>query len=206
MLLVAATAASGIIAALYPDTQVRGWSIGTAYSAFFLLLWALFLGPLKVLMDRANPVHSAVRRDVGIAAGTMAAVHTVIGLQVHMGGSMSRYFIPPAIPKLSDNIFVAANWIGLFSVSVLMSLVVISNNRSLRGLGLSTWKLLQRGAYPAAILALVHGIAYQLLERRSPPLIAILICASSVVVIVQIAGLRTKRRRSDIDATEVENR
>ncbi len=193
-LLVAAIGFAAAIAFVYPDRAIHAWSLGTAYSAFFLVVWALCLGPLNVIRGDANPVHSPLRRDVGITAGLMATAHTVIGLQVHFGGQLSRYFLPPPVMHKADEVFLAANWMGLMSTVLLIGLVIISNNPALRGLGLQTWKFLQRWAYPAAALMVLHGIAFQLLEKRSKPLIALVVLATVLVLGLQLKGRSIKLR------------
>ncbi|MEP6506856.1 MAG: hypothetical protein ABJC63_01420 [Gemmatimonadales bacterium] len=191
--LLAAIVFAGLIAVSIPDRRVRGWSLGTAYAAFFLLMWGLTIGPLNIIRRRPNPVHNPVRRDAGIAGGMMGIIHTVIGLQVHMGGNLARYFLPPPDLNSAARLFLAANWTGLISAVVLALLVVISNNASLRRLGLVVWKNLQRWAYAAAALAIGHGLAYQLLEKRPRILIAFLCATTLLVFLIQVAGWRVKR-------------
>lgn len=195
-LLVAAVGFAAAIAYVYPDRAIHAWSIGTAYSSFFLIAWALCLGPVNVIRGDANPVHSPLRRDVGIAGGVIAVVHTVIGLQVHMGGQLSRYFLLQPVMHKPDVLFLAANWIGLVSTLLLTGLVTISNNPSLRRLGLETWKFFQRWAYPAAALVVLHGVAFQLLEKRSKPLMALVLVITLVVVGLQLKGRSIKLHKA----------
>src|SRR5438874_4757603 len=68
-------------------------SIGTAYPALFLTAAALLLGPFNVLWQKPNPVSYDLRRDLGIWAGIIALVHTVVGLNVHLRGKMRLYFV-----------------------------------------------------------------------------------------------------------------
>ena len=196
-LLIAAIALTATIALLYPGRGARGLSLGSAYAAYSLVVWALVIGPTNVLRQRPNPVHGAYRRDVGIAAGLFSVAHTVVGLQVHAGGVLSRYFLPSKEhASASNSVFLFANWVGLLSVIAFAVLVAISNNLSLRSMGLRTWKLIQRGAYPAAVLATVHGLAYQLLEKRSLLMLAAIIATAFFVVALQIAGMRARLRTS----------
>ncbi|MEO8577903.1 MAG: hypothetical protein ABI556_14440 [Gemmatimonadales bacterium] len=157
----------------------------------------MVLGPLNVLRRKHNPVHSAVRRDVGIAAGIAALVHTALGLQVHLGGALAKYFIPPPNAKIAGWAFVAGNWIGLVSAIVLATLVTISNNFGVRSLGLTRWKKIQRTAYVAAGAALIHGIIYQMLEKRNAVVIAFVILSAFGVVVLQLKGLRARRALSE---------
>jgi sulfoxide reductase heme-binding subunit YedZ len=65
-------------------------SIATAYPALLLAAVAVLLGPWNVLGGRANPVSFDLRRDVGIWAGIMALLHSVVGLDVHLRGRRAR--------------------------------------------------------------------------------------------------------------------
>ncbi len=196
-MLVAATGIAAAIALLYPGHGWRGWSLGTAYAAYSLVVWALVIGPLNIIRERPNPVHGTFRRDVGIAGGTFAVIHTVVGLQVHAGGQIARYFLySRELASTSNSVFLFSNWIGLLAVIAFAVLVAISNNPSLRSLGLGTWKFVQRGAYPAAVLATAHGLAYQLLEKRSLALVFLILATATSVIGLQVAGVRARRRAS----------
>jgi sulfoxide reductase heme-binding subunit YedZ len=189
------------IARLSSKGGVQSWSLGTAYSAVFLLAGALVLGPINVIRARPNPVHSALRRDIGISAGFMAMLHTVLGLQVHMGGDIARYFLRgDAAPSATGNLFLGANWMGLASALAFAFVTAISNDPSLRSFGLKTWKNAQRLVYPAALLAVLHGFAYQALEKRLVPAIALIALLTLIVLALQLAGARRRRRNDELRA------
>lgn len=193
----AAAVLAGCIALLSLEHGVQRWSIGTAYAAVFLIAYALVLGPVNVIKARPNPVHSALRRDIGISAGLMSIAHTVLGLQVHMGGDLTRYFFRGSAPaSATGNLFLGANWLGLLSAIVLVCVTVISNDPSLRSLGLKTWKKVQRFVYPAGALAVLHGFAYQALEKRSTGAILLIAILTIAVIGLQLAGMRAKRRNA----------
>ncbi len=198
--LVALAGASAGVAAIVAHwsgagSSVEAWSLGTAYSAFFLLSVSIALGPLKVMLRRANPAHSALRRDVGIAAGITALVHTALGLQVHMGGDLSRYFLLPPVKSAGSTVFVVSNYLGLISAVVLAGLVAISNNSSIRAFGLGLWKKAQRTAYVAVAAAIVHGLLYQILEGRPRLLIGMIAAISAVLAGFRIRAARIARGR-----------
>jgi methionine sulfoxide reductase heme-binding subunit len=194
---VIAAVASGLIGLTSNRHGIPAWSIGTAYSAFFLVAYALVLGPINVIRGNPNPVHSALRRDVGISAGLMSIAHTVIGLQVHMGGDLSRYFFRQGgPPRLDGSVFLAANWMGLLSAVIFGCVTVVSNDPSLRALGLKTWKGAQRCVYPAMALAVLHGFGYQALEKRFRPAVALVAIVVVLVLGLQIAGMREMRRKT----------
>ncbi len=194
----AALVASAIAVAGSPH-GVHSWSLGTAYSAIFLVAYALALGPLNVIRGKPNPVHSALRRDIGISAGLMSIAHTILGLQVHMGGDLRRYFLRGNAPQsAASNLFLGANWTGLLSVIVLAVVTIISNDPSLRSLGLKTWKRLQRFVYPAAAFAALHGFAYQAVEKRSPAPIVLIGLLTIAILALQLAGRKVKRRAASL--------
>ena len=153
----------------------------------------MVLGPLNVLRRKHNPVHSVVRRDVGIAAGIAGLVHTALGLQVHFGGVLAKYFFIESGASVSRWAFVGTNWLGLLSALVLSILVAISNNAGVRSLGLQRWKKIQRTAYIAAAAAVLHGIVYQMLEKRNPLLIAFVSVCAGIVLGIQLKGLTARR-------------
>jgi sulfoxide reductase heme-binding subunit YedZ len=186
-----------ITAATSLSSPIEEWSVATAYVAVLLLGVSLSLGPLNVLRRTHNPIHSPVRRDLGIAAGIFALVHTILGLQVHMGGSLSRYFTLPRPQTTAGTAFVVANYVGLLSALVLALLLMISNNPAIRKFGLTKWKRAQRLAYVAAIAAAIHGLAYQLLEERTLILVGALAAVSIGIWILQMRGAAAHSRGRD---------
>src|SRR3954467_12272387 len=73
------------VATAPPDVRHR-LSMATAYAALAFLAASLALGTWNVLTRRPNPVSFDLRRDIGIWAGVLALLHTVIGLTVHLRG------------------------------------------------------------------------------------------------------------------------
>ena len=81
------------------DFILRRWSLATAYVSLAFLAISLLIGPWNVLRARANPVSIDLRRDVGIWAGVLAIVHSVMGLFIHkMGGPWRYFFFGPDEP------------------------------------------------------------------------------------------------------------
>jgi methionine sulfoxide reductase heme-binding subunit len=176
-----------------PDRLFRA-SMASAYAALVMFGSTLIIGPLNVLRERPNPVSTYLRRDIGIWAALLALAHVVFGLQVHMRGRMWLYFVYPAeeshfLPIRIDP-FGLANYTGLAAMLVLALLLTLSNNTSLRALGTRRWKKLQRWNYGAFALTVVHGIAYQVIERRELLFVASGFAALLTVVTLQAAGLR----------------
>src|SRR6266702_3507205 len=81
----------GYLATPPPDFRHR-LSMGSAYAGLIFLAASLSLGPWNVMRRRANPVSFHLRRDIGIWAGILAVLHTIIGLTVHLRGRMWMYF------------------------------------------------------------------------------------------------------------------
>lgn len=169
-------------------------SMGTAYGSLFLFALAMLIGPWNVLRHHANPLSSYLRRDIGIWAGILAIAHVVAGLQVHMGGKFWLYFVPApeehATLPIRLNPFGLSNYAGLAATLILILLLCLSNNASMRSLGGKRWKYLQRWIYVAAPLIFAHGWLYQLIEKREPGFVAVVTVVLLVVLGMQVAGYR----------------
>jgi len=113
-----------------------------------LLVVALILTPLSLLLPRNGGVRwlLARRRAIGVAAFGYAALHTV--------------FYVAAMGNLDDilaELGATGIWTGWLALLVMVPLAVTSNDATMRALR-AGWKRLQRLAYVAAILTLVHWI------------------------------------------------
>jgi sulfoxide reductase heme-binding subunit YedZ len=64
---------------------------------------------------------------------------------------------------------------------------------SLRKLGPRRWKGIQRCIYLAAGLVAVHGLTYQIIERRQSALIACLMAVAAAATIMQYLGFLRSR-------------
>lgn len=179
-----------------PDPRWR-LSMGTAYAALALLAASLCIGPWNRLRRQPNPVSGYLRRDVGIWSGIFALLHLVFGLQVHFTGRMWLYFIPDGPHRLPIRLdpFGIANWLGLLAVLVTAMLLALSNDAMLRKLGRDRWKALQRWNYAGAILVVLHGAIYQLIERRTFGFIAAALLFVAFTAVLQAAGYREVRRK-----------
>ena len=192
-LILAVFAAAGTaliyLATAPPDLRHR-LSMATAYSSLLFLCATLVLGPWNTLRRRPNPVSFDLRRDIGIWAGLLALLHTGIGLTVHLRGRMWMYFFKHRHPlKLQTGLFGSANDVGLLSALLFLILLAISNDLSLRTLGLQRWKSLQRWTYVAVGLAVIHGILFQLVEKRHLPWVFFFAVLALFIVIVQLGGV-----------------
>lgn len=181
------------------DRPIQSYSFGTAYASLFLVAVTLLLGPINVLRGKPNPVSTYMRRDFGIWAGLFALIHVVLGLQVHMHGNISRYFFYPDVAERlmpRYDIFGLANHTGLIATAVVVTLLLLSSNFALRAIGASRWKSIQRWNYLNYAMLLVHGLAYQVLERRSWVMEALFLATLLVVLVTQYRGYRHCRTRS----------
>jgi sulfoxide reductase heme-binding subunit YedZ len=167
-------------------------SIATAYPALFLMAAAVLLGPWNVLRGRPNPVSSDLRRDLGIWAAIFALLHTAIGLNVHLRGRPWLYFVDER-GRLRHDMFGFANDTGAVAAIIVLMLLAISNDISLRRLGVRKWKSLQRWTYAAVVLTWLHGLAFQSVEDRQFGYRILFWVTIVLIVVLQLAGFwRTK--------------
>jgi sulfoxide reductase heme-binding subunit YedZ len=172
--------------------------MATAYVSLALLVATLAPGPINLLRRQPNPVSTDLRRDLGIWAFILGLAHTVVGLQVHMK-SLWLYFFReitgPQAWSLRRDQFGLANYTGLAAALLLVFLVALSNDVSLKRLGAPRWKSLQRWNYALFALVLVHGILYQVIEKRTLPWPIWLGALALAAVILQVAGIAATWRR-----------
>lgn len=113
-----------------------------------LLIIALALTPLVQLLPRVQPLRWLLRhrRAFGVAAFGYAFLHTA--------------FYVGAMGNLDDILAEALAigiWPGWAALALMLPLALTSNDAAMRALR-AGWKRLQRLAYPAAILTLVHWV------------------------------------------------
>jgi sulfoxide reductase heme-binding subunit YedZ len=187
------TVAVCLLSLLYPraSTPVQAWTIGLGYLSLALIGATLLIGPLGLRVRRRNPVNVYVRRDVGIWAGITGVVHVLLGSQAHFNGEILRYFFfvreNEAIP-LTD-LFGLSNWFGLAATVVLLGLLALSNDLSLRMLRGPLWKWLQRFNYALIALVLIHTVGYQLVVGREAPFAGVTLVVTIAVLAAQLAGV-----------------
>ena len=167
-------------------------SMATGYTSVVLIGWALLIGPWRVLRGRSAPVSTDLRRDVGIWGGLFGLAHVATGLFVHLGDPL-KYFVyrDPARPfPVRHDLFGFANWSGLAATLVLLLLLAISNDISLRTLGSRRWKAWQRWTYWAGALVVAHGLAYQWLEKGNGGWVFVFVPVVLIVAVMQLDGRR----------------
>ncbi len=187
-------AIAALLVLLLPGSFRERCSLATAYVGLGLLVVTLSLGPLNVLRGRPNPVSFDRRRDTGIWAALFGVGHTALGLTMHFTGRMHLYFLAPpgqhGLFGLRTDAFGAANHVGLIATALLLLLALISNDRSLRRLGTTKWRGIQRWAYLLAALTILHGAIYQVLEKRRLLLVSLFVAMALALAAVQLAGRR----------------
>ena len=174
-------------------------SMATGYVSVILIAWAMLIGPWRVRRGRPAPASTDLRRDVGIWGALFGLAHVLTGLQVHFGGRFWEYFLNPSgdqrIPVRVD-LFGFANWTGLAAGLVLVLLLAISNDASLRALGTKRWKSWQRWTYGAAALTVAHAIGYQVVADQEPRWVVLFALITIVVLAFQLDGRRRMLARA----------
>jgi sulfoxide reductase heme-binding subunit YedZ len=170
-------------------------NLGAGYASMILIAVTLLLGPWRAWRGRPVAGSFDLRRDTGIAAGVLGLVHVALGLQVHMGGRIWLYFVPQVFPprgaKAYD--FLLSNYLGLAATLLLVLLLTISNDLSVRRLG-SRWKAIQAWNTPMLVLVLAHALGYQLLELRPPILVLFMVVSFAATLAVRRIGKAPPRR------------
>lgn len=113
-----------------------------------LLILALALTPLVQLLPNATPLRWLIRnrRALGVAAFGYAALHTGFYL-----GAMGN------LDDVLAEALAIGIWPGWAALALMLPLALTSNDAAMRALK-AGWKRLQRLAYPAAVLSLVHWV------------------------------------------------
>ncbi len=182
----------------YRDVWMKA-SFATAYPALILLLATLAIGPLHVLWRRKNPISMDLRRDVGIWAGILAVVHTVIGQNVHLRGRPWLYYVYQHwrrhVVPLRHDVFGLANYTGMLCTLLIVALLATSNDYSLRWLGTRSWKQLQRWNYAAFGLVAIHALAYEEgIEHQKLPFVVTTVASLALAAVLQLTGFAMRRR------------
>lgn len=194
----------------YKDVVMKA-SFATAYPALILLVATLAIGPFNVLTRRRNPISMDLRRDIGIWAGILALVHTVIGQNVHLRGRFWLYYVYErnshhTIPIRHD-VFGLANYSGLICTILVLLLLATSNDYSLRRLGTRPWKKLQRWNYAAFALLAIHAFAYEKgIENQKLPWVLITIAGLALTLALQLAGFALRRNAAPAQTNVIEKR
>ncbi len=185
----------------YRDVITRA-SFATAYPALLLLVITLWIGPWNLLRGRRMPVSSDLRRDIGIWAGILGIIHTIVGLDVHLRGRPWLYFLyqrseGPHLVPLRHDLFGFANYTGLIATIVLLLLFATSNDYSLRAFSTPRWKQLQRWNYVLFVFAILHTAAYQKMEKQHISFVTTLVACAVITLFLQGFGFQMRRRQAE---------
>jgi sulfoxide reductase heme-binding subunit YedZ len=126
----------------------------------FLIIFALAATPWQRLTrNRFGSVWLVRnRRYLGVAGFGYAVLHTVF----YLADAATLHHALAELPRLYI-------WTGWVSLLLLMVLAATSNNASIRALR-KNWKSVQRLAYPAAIIGLLHIVSLNDWENPWEPL------------------------------------
>lgn len=94
---------------------------------------------------------------------------------------------------LRYDFFGFANYAGLIATLIILLLLVLSNDLSLRWLKKTKWKALQRSNYGLLALIFVHGIMYQVIENRNAPFVVLLAVIALIILIIQVYGYWSRK-------------
>ncbi|MDX2138618.1 MAG: hypothetical protein SF123_11030 [Chloroflexota bacterium] len=185
-------------------------TVALGYTSLIYLGITLLIGPWQLLRNkrRRNPVNINLRRDVGIWVGITGIAHVVFGFQIHLGGDIIRYFFEKDQQgnwQLALNLFGVSNIVGLWATVVLVLLLVLSNDVSLRVMKGKIWKNLQRLNYVLAVLVIAHTIGYQNVVNREGIMTLLVISTTIVVLVFQLLGLNLYRRRQQLGSSRAKN-
>jgi len=181
------------------DTLLDDISLATAYICLLLMAVALCLGPLRVL--RSAPLHLNIylRRDIGIWSGLAGLVHLFVATELSMNQSYMELYVNLSTSGLSDSmrasLFSWGSIVGFLVGIFVLLLLVLSNDKIMRFVGSMWWKRLQRFAYLAFVLTVLHGFAFQAIEARNVLLVGIVFVVFIGVLMLQISGFRAVKRR-----------
>jgi len=187
-----------VLVALSPrhgELSVQQLAAPTGDVALALLGLTLLVGPANLLLGRQNPVNSYLRRDIGTWTAIFSLIHVIVGFQGHTDKVFGfvDYFVAAGRPRLDS--FGLGNWTGLAATVIVVLLLAISTDRSLRQLKARGWKRLQRLNYLLFALVVLHAVYYGALRRTGSAYTFVLLATVNAVVIGQAVGITLWRQR-----------
>ncbi len=184
-----------LIAPDYRPTQVL--TLGLGYVSLVLLALTLAIGPIMLWRRRRNPVNIVLRRDAGIWAGITGALHVVYALRFFTLDNLWAFFLQRDAAGYSPrlNLYGISNDVGLLATLLLLLLLALSNDLSLRRLRGKVWKNVQRFNYALIVLVIAHALGYQVFTGKPAPFTYFVLGLAGVVLGLQIVGVWLYRRR-----------
>lgn len=191
---------------LFMPEQVPG-TLGTrffGYGALVLLALALAMGPLARLQPRRFARLIPYRRAVGVWSAIAGVIHLVFVLQMVSWDFYDRTWLTLFLKKYTytwpnqvvvdyrlplDALSTVA-WTGLFALSLLLLVALVSNDWAQRFLGQATWKLVQQWTYTAFLFVALHLLVMRWggKLKLSPPLTRWAFWLLGATALLQMAG------------------
>ncbi len=135
------------------------WNRALADASLVLLAATMMIGPAVRLRSAWGRL-SAWRRELGIYAVGLGAIHTLIVLDFWMEWNIPRLvgFVlhPMGLYVMAEHGFGLANLIGILALVYGVILMATSNEYAVRLLSGTVWKFVHSGAYVMWALAVVH--------------------------------------------------
>ncbi|MDD9746943.1 MULTISPECIES: ferric reductase-like transmembrane domain-containing protein [Marinovum] len=162
-LIVILIGAAGTWLFLYSRSEwspMHRWNRAVGDMSIVLVAAAMSLGPVSRLW-RSTAVLLPYRRELGIYAVLLAFIHATIILIGWVNLDLMRlvgFEFHPGLQRyvMVQHGFAIANLIGVLALLYGLILAGTSNDRSLRWMGSSVWKFVQRGTYVLWWLSVVH--------------------------------------------------
>ena len=176
-------------------------SIVSAYLCLGYLSLVLIIGPKQAIRSGKPTVNNLLRRDLGIWGAAMGFGHLYLAMVLSMNNEYLTLFVyTDELPFSVEVRYLLYSWgvIAGFLVGILFILLVaLSNDRSLRLIGTRWWKRLQRLAYVAFSLTVLHAFAFQIIESRQVLLISMMATAVALIFVVQLVGIAAVRKAAN---------
>ncbi len=175
-------------------------SLVSAYLFLLLVSFVLLIGPVRAIRTGRVTINDTWRRDIAIWSTLIGFVHLAAGAAESMTPDYLDLFVTHAVNPPSSTvreIFFLWSVITGFVVGLLLVvLLALSNNWSMKIIGQLWWKRLHRASYIAFALTILHGIGFQILESRWWVGYGLIAVITIVVCVTQVRGARavTKRR------------
>ncbi len=191
----------GWVTATSNESRLDQLSIATAYICVLSMTLALSIGPLRAYWvdHKKHTLNIYLRRDIGIWTALSGIMHLCLATAQSMNSAYIEKYVDADTAILSAStrgeLFLWGS-VTAFMVGILLLLLLsLSSDAAIRLVGARWWKRLQRSAYLAFVLTIIHGIMFQLLEGRAPGLIALLLVTSIAVLLLQTAGFVVTRKK-----------
>ncbi len=168
-------------------------SIVSAYLCLFLLGAALLIGPVNAIRKGRPLLNSYVRRDTGIWATLSGFLHfflaNVLAMNYeYLGIYVENSSLPPSA-EIREELYLWGTILGYVIAVLFIVLLVLSNDRIVRKVGVKWWKRIQRASYGAFIFTCAHAFAFQVLETRQALWVGLVLGVTTLVILGQVLGI-----------------